>query len=111
MFVSDDPESLPLEYNEIVHQRRQHRMASGQSGRWSNTAKAIVNFLDSRYTESGTEVDSDELKEARVRECQPSRILRIEAAKIQASRSQETIPRCGSNMTQRGRMWGESAST
>lgn len=64
MFVSDDPESLPwtttkasINEDSIAWQRAKLEMV--------NTAKAIVNFLDSRYTESGTEVDSDELKEAR----------------------------------------------
>ena len=64
IFVSDDPESLPwtttkasINEDSIAWQRAKREMVT--------TAKAIVNFLDSRYTESGTEVDSDELKEAR----------------------------------------------
>ena len=64
MFVSDDPESLPwtttkasINEDSIAWQRAKLEMV--------DTAKAIVNFLDSRYSESGTEVDSDELKEAR----------------------------------------------
>lgn len=64
MFVSVDPESLPwtttkasINVDSIAWQRAKREMV--------NTAKAIVNFLDRRYTESGTEVDSGELKEAR----------------------------------------------
>lgn len=64
MFVSDDPESLPwtttkasINEDSIVWQRAKLEMV--------NTAKAIINFLDSRYTETGTDVDSEELKEAR----------------------------------------------
>ena len=64
MFVSDDPESLPwtttkaaINEDSIAWQRAKREMV--------NTAKAIVKFLDRRYTESGTEVDSDELNEAR----------------------------------------------
>jgi hypothetical protein len=64
IFASDDPESLPwtttkasINEESIAWQRAKREMA--------NTAKAIINFLDRRYTESGTEVDSDELKEAR----------------------------------------------
>ncbi len=64
MFVSVDPESLPwtttkasINVDSIAWQRAKREMV--------NAAKAIVNFLDRRYTESGTEVDSDELNEAR----------------------------------------------
>ena len=64
MFASDDPESLPwtttkasINEDSIAWQRAKREMM--------NTAKAIVSFLDRRYTESGTEVDSGELKEAR----------------------------------------------
>lgn len=64
IFVSDDPESLPwtttkayINEDSIAWQQAKREMV--------NTAKAIINFLDRRYTESGTEVDSDELKEAR----------------------------------------------
>ena len=64
MFVSDDPESLPwtttkasINEDSIVWQRAKREMV--------NTAKAIVRFLDGRYTESGTEVDSKELNQAR----------------------------------------------
>ena len=64
MFVSDEPESLPwtttktsIDEDSIAWQRAKREMV--------NTAKAIVKFLDRRYTESGTEVDSDELNEAR----------------------------------------------
>ena len=64
IFVSDDPESLPwtttkasINEDSIAWQRAKREMV--------NTAKAIVNFLDRRYTETGTEVDSDELNEAR----------------------------------------------
>lgn len=64
IFVSDNPESLPwtttkasINEDSIAWQRAKREMV--------NAAKAIVNFLDSRYTESGTEVHSDELNEAR----------------------------------------------
>ncbi|WP_420612271.1 ATP-binding protein [Candidatus Spongiisocius sp.] len=64
MFVSEDPESLPwnttkasVNEDSIAWQRARREMVS--------TAKAIVNFLDRRYTESGTEVESSELNEAR----------------------------------------------
>ncbi len=64
MFASDDPESLPwtttkasINVDSIAWQRAKREMV--------NTAKAIVNFLDRRYTESGTEVDSRELSQAR----------------------------------------------
>lgn len=64
MFVSDDPDSLPwtttkssINVDSIAWQRAKREMA--------NTARAVVTFLDRRYTESGTEVDSGELKQAR----------------------------------------------
>lgn len=64
IFVSDDPESLPwtttkasINEDSIAWQRAKREMV--------NTGKAIITFLDSRYTESGTEVDSVELNEAR----------------------------------------------
>ena len=64
IFVSDNPESLPwtttkssINEDSIAWQRAKREMV--------NTARAIVNFLDRRYTESGTEVDSKELNQAR----------------------------------------------
>lgn len=64
MFVSDVPESLPwtttkasINEDSIAWQRAKREMV--------NTAKAIIKFLDRRYTESGTEVDSAEMNEAR----------------------------------------------
>lgn len=64
MFVSDNPEALPwtttkasINEDSIAWQRAKREMV--------NTAKAIITFLDRRYTETGTEVGSDELTDAR----------------------------------------------
>lgn len=63
-FVSSDPEQLPwtttkasINEDSIAWQRAKREMVA--------TANSVIRFLDRRYTESGTEVDSDGIRDAR----------------------------------------------